>query len=60
MIDKDRIARIRARWKNEHKISGADVEWLLMLADLAYAAELRDSTRPLDPLFDRLFGKRPF
>ena len=61
-VESERIKRIRGRWADERKISGADVEWLLQQADSAEtfrsAASLRDATKsPGDRLMDGLFGR---
>lgn len=58
-VDRNRIKQIEARWKDERKIGGADVDWLISLAYLAQAAEVRDLVgRVFDPLSD-LFGRKP-
>lgn len=61
-VESEQIKRIRKRWADERKISGADVEWLLQQADSAEtfrsASALRDATRsPGDRLMDGLFGR---
>jgi hypothetical protein len=60
-VESERIKRIQKRWTDEHKVSGADVEWLLQQANNAEtmraARNLRDATRsPSERLIDNLFG----
>lgn len=54
-----RLTEIRRRWQDERKVSAANVEWLLEMADAAEtmkAAKSYGSSTRRNSLIDDLFG----